>query len=170
MHYPRSIFCARCCLLVVAIPMLAACTLSISSSDQAPKTDPASLASQAVKAFYQDLADNNYSAAAGLYAGSYDWLQGNNPDIAPSNRPALLERYCTRNGGVCLPVREIKNIEGSSIDLTVEVTLSNKDGSLYERGPCCGEVDTGQRESVFKVQTQSFNGTFMVLDLPPYVP
>jgi hypothetical protein len=159
-------------MFIVAGFMLAACNLSISSSSssQTLKTDPASMASQAVKSFYQDLADKNYVAAAALYAGSYDWLQSNNPDIASDNRAALLERYCTRNGGVCLPVREVKHVEGSSIYLSVEVTLSNQDGSLFERGPCCGQTDTGQKVSVFKVQAQSVNGTFMVLDLPPYIP
>ena len=125
----------------------------------------------ALHSYFDALHEGRYKEAASLYSGDYDQLQANNPDVDPSDRAGLLERWCQQNGGVCLTVLTVVN-RGLSTEgeFTFVVEFANDDGSTFEIGPCCGEEDTGVRTRQFAYTVRGAEGDLAVLELPPYVP
>ncbi len=147
--------------LSAAVFLLAACA-SAANTGQAEFVLTRYLAS---------LHDGYYDDAALLYGGPTDQLEANNPDLDPTDRASLLQRWCQQNGGVCLPIQTVVSREASGGEsYTFVVELANDDGTTFEIGPCCGEEDTGQRTRDFTFTVKSVNGLFQVLELPPYVP
>ncbi len=130
-------------------------------------------AERTVIEFYRLLNQGYYVEAAVIYGGSYDVLQGYNPDLDPEDKAGLLEAGCRFNGLMCLEVLSIEldqsNAQGSDI---YHVVFANPDGSPFMLGPCCGETEeTMPPISVFPVQVKCEPaGVCRVFDLPPYVP
>jgi hypothetical protein len=52
------------------------------------------------------------------------------------------------------------------------VQFQNADGTQFIQGPCCGEdATTSPPVSEFKYTvTKTENGSYLVMDMPPYVP
>jgi hypothetical protein len=125
----------------------------------------------ALRSYFDALHEGRYNKAASLYGGDYDQLQANNPDVDPSDRAGLLERWCHQNGGVCLRIQSVVE-RGSSSEgtFTFVVEFANDDGSTFEIGPCCGEEDTGERTREFAYTVQNADGGLAILELPPYLP
>src|SRR6185436_20573902 len=107
-----------------------------------------------------------------LYGGSYEELQNNNPNVDPSDHAKLLENACEINGHNCLPARTaiFKELQGDTYVFQVE--FSNPDGSLFVLGPCCGADETEMPPvSQFEYHVaRPADGTFRVMELPPYTP
>ena len=144
--------------------ILAACTARVpaASLDEAEG---------ALRSYFDALHDGRYNEAASLYSGDYDQLQANNPDVDPTDRAGLLERWCDQNGGVCLRIQAVVERGSSSEgEFTFVVEFANDDGSTFEIGPCCGEEDTGERTRDFAYTVRGTEGVLAVLELPPYVP
>ncbi|OGO13884.1 MAG: hypothetical protein A2Y93_00430 [Chloroflexi bacterium RBG_13_68_17] len=138
---------------------------SAASSDEVP------MAEAIVQGYFAALSEGRFDDAAGLYAGDFEELSAINPDVDPQDHALLFERWCTQNGGVCLPILAIVSrdvLDDGSVRFRVQ--FSNADGSLFEIGPCCGEVDTGQRTNEFDYVVRRIDGDLRVLQLPPYVP
>ncbi|MEM5774895.1 MAG: hypothetical protein AAGU05_07815 [Anaerolineaceae bacterium] len=130
-------------------------------------------AQEALSGYLDALLNGRYQDAAGLYGGSYEVLQGYNPEIDPEDRAALLEAACTFNGFLCLEARNIQLADQpSATEFVYTVEFTNADGSLFVLGPCCGADETTMLPlSVFKFTVQQLeDGTFVVMDLPPYTP
>ena len=147
--------------LIAALFLLAACSSSV-RIDQAEEV---------LRTYLADLHGGYYEGAALLFGGTFDQLEANNPDIDPTDRAGLLQRWCEQNGGVCLPIQIVvsrKAAGGGTFTFVVE--LAHDDGTTFEIGPCCGEEDTGERTRDFTFTVQSSAGLFQVLELPPYVP
>ena len=139
---------------------------------QAPASADLESARQALLAYFTALNAGRYAEAAGYYGGSYEILTGYNPDIQPENHEALLDAGCRYNGLQCLKVREIVKTEQlSPTEFGLTVEFANPDGSLFQRGPCCGE-DPAQSppESQFAYTVVKSDGKFLVQELPVYVP
>ncbi len=148
---------------ILALGMLA--TLPGCSKDEVP------MAEAILREYFAALSGGRFVDGAGLYGGNFEELSGINPDVDPQEQALLFERWCTQNGGVCLPIREIVSrdvLEDGGVRFRVQ--FSNADGSLFEIGPCCGEVDSGQRTSEFDYVVRRIDGDLRVLQLPPYVP
>ena len=129
-------------------------------------------ARQALTGYFAALNDGRYGEAAGYYGGSYEILTGYNPDIPPEDYEALLDAGCRYNGLQCLKVREIVKAEQlSPTEFSLTAEFANPDGSLFQRGPCCGE-DPAQSppESQFTFTVVKRDGKFLVQELPVYVP
>jgi hypothetical protein len=129
-------------------------------------------AQAALVTYLSALQSGEYDQAVQLYGGSYELLQGWNPDLDAENYPRLLERACTQNGLQCLPLRAI-TAQGQSDPNTFEfwVEFTAIDGTLFRRGPCCGAGETEESENYrFVFRVQKTEDRFRVLDLPPYVP
>jgi len=150
---------------------LAACAGPPPAAAPAPAPSPAGSAADALTAFFAALHDGRFEDAIELYGGSYDVPRGMNPDLGPERRADLFERYCTRNGGVCLPVESIvaSGTEGDGAE-RFTVRFAKDDGAVFELGPCCGEPDTGARTVEFVYTVRRIEGAFRVMELPPYVP
>jgi hypothetical protein len=140
--------------------------------------EPTSLASSAAKAqealieLFASLQAREYTEAIPLYGGSYETLQGYNPDIDATDYAALFARGCEQNGFQCLEVRNATFTGRQGDTYIFQVEFSNSDGSLFVRGPCCGADETEMPPvSQFEYRVaRSSQGQFVVLDLPPYVP
>ena len=122
--------------------------------------------------FFDLLNAKQYAEADLLYDGEYDQLQIFNSSADPADHAALWSWSCENAGLLCLKVRTatFKILQGDTHIFQVE--FSNPDGSLFVLGPCCGADETGMPPvSQFEYRVARANdGTFRVLDLPPYTP
>jgi hypothetical protein len=142
--------------------LVAACTASLQESDSAR---------QALIDYFNALEKGDYAAAAALYGGSYENLQGMNPDIDSTDYTALLERGCMQNGLQCLVTRSVGLDEQVGDTYVFLVEFSNPDGSLFVRGPCCGASETEMPSvSQFSYTVVNTGGKYLVQELPVYVP
>lgn len=143
-----------------------------------PTPVPTSLPSTAGEAegvlirFFDLLNAKQYAEADLLYGGDYEQMQIYSPDVDPSDHASLWVGACERAGLQCLKVRSatFTNLQGDTYIFQVE--FSNADGSLFVLGPCCGANETEMPPvSQFEYRVSRANdGTFRVLDLPPYTP
>lgn len=121
------------------------------------------------------LGEDTYARAVALYGGSYETLIDLNPDLDPDDHAALLRRACEANGFQCLPLRDVLSSfagwgQGGARVVYLTVYLEAPDGGIFTRGPCCGE-EAGLPETRFTFTVQdSEDGSYKVLELPPYVP
>ena len=130
-------------------------------------------ARKALTAFFELLNQREYEEAAALYGGDYQGLRDSNPLLDPQDHVALLTNGCEINGLQCLQVKRIvdENVV-SSAEYHFTVEFINQDGSLFVRGPCCGENATDfPPESQFAFTViRNCAGKFLVRELPVYVP
>ena len=157
-------------LLGVILLGLTACAGAAPEPTRSP-TSASDRAAEALTEFFAALDQGRFADADTLYGGPYDVLQEINPDIDPEDHARLFERYCTQNGGVCLPVGSIvaQGVAEDGAELFI-VQFTSDDGTVFGRGPCCGEPDTGARTTEFAFTVQEIDGTRRVMELPPYVP
>ena len=161
--------------ILLSIFFLISCASQpLSTTEPTPTSLPSTAgeAHEALIAFFSSLSAKNYTEAIPLYGGSYETLQGWNPDLDPSDYTTLWTKACEQNGLQCLQVRTatFEKLQGDTYVFQVE--FSNPDGSLFVRGPCCGANETEMppvSQFEYKV-TRNSNGKFVVMDLPPYVP
>ena len=122
--------------------------------------------------FFDLLNAKQYEEADRLYGGEYEQLRVFNPSSDPEDHAALWSWSCEYAGLQCLSVRSatFTNMRGDTYIFQVE--FSNPDGTLFVLGPCCGANETEMAPvSQFAYRVSRANdGTFRVLDLPPYTP
>lgn len=114
----------------------------------------------------------SYEEATPYYGGEYEALQVFNTQIDPADRTALWSWACENRLLQCLEIRSVELLRQEENTFVFEVEFNNPDGSLFVRGPCCGATETEmppQSKFAFRV-TRSAEGSFVVLDTPPYVP
>jgi len=146
----------------------------ISPETEAPPTEAAEdRALQALTEYLAALNSGDYASAEKLYGGSYEMLEGYNPDVDPSDHALLLERACEFNGLNCLKLKSA-NLDQITVDnkfvFTIELQTNN--GELFEIGPCCGEDEEGFIPvSVFTFTVIQVDPShYKIMDLPPYTP
>ena len=141
------------------------------NSDQ--ESTPEVSAGKALTDFFKLLHDGKYDQAAILYGGSYEMLQGYNPDLDTEDYAGLLKGGCELNGLMCLEVLNIMSIQTiNEHEFSFEIELANPDGSQFVLGPCCGATEEEMPpQSSFTVGVVcQEDGTCLVMDLPPYMP
>jgi hypothetical protein len=130
-------------------------------------------AQQALAAFFSYLHDGEYEQAAAIYGGGYEVMRDHNPSIAPDDLAALFKNACTVNGAQCLEVRQSKLLDQPSpAAFRFSVEFINEDGSLFSRGPCCGDDNpdfVDETEFVFTVRMEC-TGRYIVMEMPVYLP
>jgi hypothetical protein len=133
----------------------------------------AQLALRSLTAFFSHLHAGEYEQASALYGGTYDVMIDHNPDIDPDDHAALFRNACRINGAQCLEIWSVV-LEGrpSPAELKFAVEFKNDDGSLFVRGPCCGEAETDlTSQSVFVYTVvKSTADDYVVLEMPVYAP
>lgn len=148
------------------------CVLSTIPGDhsEAPNVDAAQ---QALVSFFSYLHDGEYGRASDLYGGEYIVMRDQNPDIDPDDHAALFQRACTVNGLQCLEIRKLTLLDQPSpAEFRFNVEFANAEGSLFARGPCCGDNDPNsveQTEFIFTVRYVC-TGKYHILEMPFYVP
>lgn len=133
---------------------------------------PADNPEAALVAYFAAAGEGRYADAARLYAGSYDVLQGWNPELPAGDTTALWAAACQYNGLVCMPDVEVVGREPAAGDtLRFVVRFRLADGSYFVQGPCCGETEEtmpSRREFTYSVVRHGEG--FGVVELPVYVP
>jgi hypothetical protein len=129
-------------------------------------TDNVELARQTLITYFDYLSAGRYQEAAELYGGSYEVLAGHNPDLAPQDQVALLERACTVNGFQCLPVLGVA-LQGqvSPAAYGFSVAFADPGGRLF----ILRAAEPAQVQFPFTVVEES-EGRFLVEELPVYLP
>jgi len=130
-------------------------------------------ARQTLIRFFDYLHDGSYQEATLLYGGSFDLMIAQNPDLDPTDHPALFRNACTLNGLRCLKVKTARlEKQTTPTDFRFLVEFQNEDGSLFVLGPCCGANATDMPpQSLFPYTVmKDAQGNFLLQDLPVYVP
>jgi hypothetical protein len=138
-----------------------------------PTEVEADQALQALTEYLAALHSGDYASAEPLYGGSYEMLEGYNPDVDPADHAQLLQRACEMNGLNCLELMNANLEQGNSEnEFVFSVELQTDDGGLFEIGPCCGEDEEGfVPVSVFTFTViRVAPDQYQVMDLPPYTP
>jgi hypothetical protein len=163
----------RFSMLVVLLFSLIACAVNSPPTPSTTINTDNELAKKTLLDFLDDLSNGNFDQAALLYAGSYENMQSNNPDLDPGNHTGLLENACTQNGYQCLKVQSAElDQQTSESEFVFKVSFFNRDGTLLVLGPCCGANATQDPpRSIFYLKVvKTDKGKFVVMDLPPYQP
>ncbi len=129
-------------------------------------------AHQAIVAFFSLLSQEKYDQAAVLYGGDYTQLEVYAPEVDPGDRGRLWQNACEKSGLQCLPVASAAYLGSTGDVFTFLVQFRKPDGNVFALAPCCGEpgfLDTPRADFVYRVGLTP-DGTFVVLDLPVYVP
>jgi len=157
-------------LFVIAI-LLASCA---PQATPAPTSLPstASEAQEVLIQFFDLLNAKQYAKADLLYGGDYEQLQIFNSAADPADHAALWSWSCENAGLQCLKVRTATFKVLQSDTYIFQVEFSNADGSLFVLGPCCGADETEMPPvSQFEYHVaRTSDGTYLVMDLPPYTP
>ncbi len=148
---------------ILVVLLLSSCVTSTGKKDQAH---------QALRDFFEHLAQGEYEASAAQYAGSYETLVSFNPDLDPDDHVALWQSGCQINGLQCLTVRRATfNEMAESGEYIFTVEFNAHDGSLFALGACCGEEPVTMSQSQFEYRVvEGEDGQYRVLDMPVYVP
>ena len=148
---------------ILVVLLLSSCATSTGKKDQAQ---------QALRDFFEHLAQGEYEAAAAQYAGSYETLVSFNPDLDPDDHVALWQSGCQFNGLQCLTVRTATfTTLADSGEYIFTVEFNAHDGSLFVLGACCGEEPVTPSQSQFEYRVvEGEDGQYLVLDMPVYIP
>ncbi len=160
---------------ILILFLLSACQTNIESITE-PVNDLNPMGAQAkldLITFFEKLNQGQYEDAVALYGGSYEVLQGYNPDIDPQDKATLMKFGCEFNGLTCMQVYDaVIKSQNSDNEFLFEVRYSNKEGEIFELGPCCGETEEEMPPVLlFDIRvTCDAESNCKVYDLPPYVP
>lgn len=132
-----------------------------------------SIARNTMMHFFANLNNAEYEDAALSYGGSYEILQGYNPDIDPDDKIALLKASCEFNGLLCMQIMTAAqvNVE-DGLTFHYKVSYRGPDNKEFILGPCCGATETEMPPvRYFDVTVRcDQQDACLVMDLPPYVP
>ena len=123
-------------------------------------------AKQNLIAFFDFLNRGQYTEAAELYGGGYEILVDFNPTLDPEDRPALLKNGCEINRLQCLTVltAEFKE-KNSKGEYVFRFQFKDTDDNLFVQ-----QTPNAPPVFIFDYRVmKGEDGTFRVLDLPPYI-
>lgn len=124
---------------------------------------------RALEDFLSYLHNGIYDKAATLYGGDYGTLQNYNPDVDPHNRPKLLERWCTVNGGMCLAPKIVASQTLSEDRFDFTVVFFHDDGTALEIKPLAGEKGKPVKGR-YHYEVVRVSDHYKIMQLPPYQP
>jgi hypothetical protein len=139
----------------------------------APSTsDDVQGAAQALTSYFSLLHAGRYDDAARHYGGDHDVLSGWNPDVNQDDYATLFKRGCTANGLVCLPIGSVLGEQQvSPTEFRFVVEFINDDRTSFVLGPCCGATEEEMPpQTQFTLTVRKVDNSFLVQDLPVYVP
>lgn len=145
--------------LLLAITLIG-CTVGDSDKAQTALTD-----------YFYYLNQGEFGQAAKLYGGDYDLLADWNPGIDSADHAKLFELGCLVNGLQCLPIMEVGAVEHSAEGVyEFYVQFENQDGSRFVLDEANAATNPTGTESTFKYTVFLSGDSFLVRELPPYLP
>jgi len=163
----------RSSLIITLVFVLASCATQPSKLPPTETLNDEQLALHVLVDFLESLHDAKYDKAAQLYGGTYETMTDHNPSIDPNDHPALLRNACTINGAQCLQLKSAGlDKKVSDKEFVFKGEFLNTDGTLFVLGPCCGgsETDFPPQSVFYFTVVKSDENSFMVMDMPPYMP
>ena len=116
-------------IIILFLILLTACQTNVEPTTE-PINDLSSMEAQAkvdLITFFEKLNQGQYEDAIALYGGSYEVLQGYNPDVDPQDKATLMKFGCEFNGLTCLQVYDaVIKSQNSNNEFLFEVRYSNK--------------------------------------------
>ncbi|KKQ27270.1 MAG: hypothetical protein US42_C0011G0008 [Candidatus Magasanikbacteria bacterium GW2011_GWC2_37_14] len=122
---------------------------------------------------YFDLLNQKEYVKTTIYNGhGYETLQNWNPDTNPTNYAELIKYGCENNGWQCLKIKKIISKEEiNPNEFKFVVQFLNNDGTLFERGPCCGSTEAEMpTKNKFEFIVKKIDNIFKVITSPVYIP
>jgi len=159
--------------IIILIIIIWGCVQKPSINNTPKPSSDQELARQTLYQFFDHLHDGKYQEAVLIYGGEYETIIAQNPDLDPTDHPALFRNACTLNGLRCLKVKTASlEKQISPTDFRFLVEFQNEDGSLFVLGPCCGANATDMPPQSLFLYTvmKDAQGNFLLQDLPVYVP
>jgi hypothetical protein len=118
------------------------------------------------------LAAGRYEQAAELYGGNWREVGSqfvDSEDADTLSTAGFFARTCRGTFRCDLRLHEVREVEvADPTRVRLRVTLLDRGGARFERGPCCGEE--GEPETEFEFVVRRRSGEFFVEDLPIYIP
>jgi len=112
-----------------------------------------------LQAYFNSLYEENYDQVVNYYGGTYELLQGYNPQIDSNDHAALFKAYIEINGGQLVKIDSIiKNKEiRMNEEYSFELTFIDKEGNSFREG------------MVYMYSVNKIDGQYKVMELPPYL-
>lgn len=181
---PRTLFTFSSRLLFSLSPFLLFIFLAACATNATPtheiflplsgsSSDDLARAAESLNKYFNALHAGQYEQATAHYGGSYEVLQGYNPDLNPDDHAALFKNGCEFNGLQSKPIKTlVEQTAVSPTEFHFLVEFQNDDGSLFVQGPCCGATEEEMPPvSQFEYTVVlGLDGKYRVLELPIYVP
>jgi hypothetical protein len=121
--------------------------------------------------YFSLLSEGQYADAVTLYGGGYENLRDWNPAADRDDLAGLLEQGCTVNGLRCLPAKTIMAMGAGAPDTyAFAVQFQDRDGSMFALMSGVDWAENSFPESLFEFTVVKEGDSFVVLDLPIYVP
>ena len=132
-----------------------------------PNSDRA-LARQTLETYFALLHAGQYTEAVAHYGGDYQTLRDRNPDLASDDYAKLLERACRPQ---CMALKEVLvQVERSPAEHHFMVRFLDQDGSTFARPQLCCGGNSEPSMDQFAYTVLKVDGSFLVQELPPYIP
>jgi hypothetical protein len=135
------------------------------------QNDEINKAEEALIQYFSLLSEKKYLQAVDYHGSGFEYLQNFCPGYNEEQKSELLECACN-NTLKCLKIFKI--IEGKKIGsskYSFLVHFRNEDGSLFERGPCCGATEEEMPiQSEFEYTVEKAGDSFLVITQPIYIP
>ena len=120
--------------------------------------------------FFDRLSEKRYTEATKYSGFGYDILEEWNPNVEKTDHALLMKYGCEINGLQCLKIRKVltqQQVSPAEFEFTVQFT--NDDGSLFERGPCCGADNEEPIQTDFTYIVKKIGDNFLVLTSPVHI-
>ncbi|MEJ8548556.1 hypothetical protein [Brevibacillus borstelensis] len=140
-----------CCFFLV---LLCSCS-SVNKATEMNDKDP----DQVLNAYFEAVSKKDYATIVTYYGGEYQTLIGYNPSVPQDDYAKLMEEYCTVNGG---------NIV--KIDKIIEKTKVTDDEYIYKLSFLYPDNTSFENGKQIEYTVKNIDGSFKVMDLPPYIP
>ena len=131
-------------------------------------------AEEALIKYFSLLDEEKFNEATQYYGGNYETLRGFNSSVDPDDYSELFLKACRYSGLNCLKVKNIVDKKAiSPTEFEFSIQFLNRDGNVFELGPCCGEIENTEKLPVqtdFTFKVKKIGNKFVVMDLPVYTP
>jgi hypothetical protein len=161
-------------LFVCLVLVVGSCTGQTPVENLQPAKDDMTAAQTELVAYFANLANGDYAAAASAMTDNPDFWEmakANNPEVDPDDQAGLLQAVCQFQT-LCMTVHDVVQAEQLAEDeYQFVVRFDAGGGEIFVLGPCCGADETEMPPvSEFAYQVYKSGDSFRVAAEPLYVP
>lgn len=139
--------------------------------DEAAVNNESEAAKNTLITFFDYLSENEFEKAISLtdLDDSSFWDTVKIYDRGFNDKVKMLEAYCEATQ-TCLKAKVLKVQQVTNAEYILTTQFTNKDGSVYAPGPCCGAEEDTPPKSEFDFTVKKINNIFKVTTAPLYRP